>query len=768
MSPTRLKYLADIEFAKRRALTDFYFFCNKVLHYDLMVPHVHEEMCNFLVHDIPRESNEQSTKILLEARGTFKSTIGTVAYPLWRLVRNPDLTILLNNEKQQRVADFLRAIKNHITDNDAFITLFGDLSCQGKMGKRWNENRIDIATRKVWGANPSIDTASVTSSTVGKHADLIINDDLVGESNVGTQDQLAKVDEFVKNLGAVLNPGGEMNFIGTRWHHMDTYNTQMEHIKTLGKHAKADVLIRSAYNDDGTLFFPERLSETFLNAQRVKLQTYFFSCTPKETPILMGDWNFKEIADVRVGDEVIGYEVGNGVKKHHFQPAIVTEINSRVAPVYEYTMKSGRFVRCTEEHQWYNSRSGRDGFHRMYSPTDVGRHLRFVTPISLEATEQDLIDYAYLAGIIDGEGACQYGSIFIHQSWEHNPEVCKKIREVLDRLGLPYADKGDYLYLTGGAEIKEKIIRLGKPARAFQIIGTMNTSAWMVREKDKVVSKRLIGNKRVYALTTTTGNYIAWGYASKNCQYLNSPVNRDNALIQNIEKYSDLIDEMPAHEFFRKRCNIFVTMDIAYTDTKRSDHTVIFITAVNVETGKRYVVDFHIFKTTAPQKVIDRMFEVQEFWSPIRWGIESNNYKSWLRVPLGEAMRNRNIFLNIDPEEGLMHYGKSNAKHLRMAKLAPVYNNGMCVISEKMTDLEDQLLILTYDGTKGHDDLLDAHAMQEEIIFWGSSEPANKYDNEAVSVNLKDDGDDFLDKRYPDGYSRMGSDSDDENAWLCA
>lgn len=524
MSPKRLKLLAEIEIAKRRALSDFYFFCNKVLGYDLMVPHVHKEMCNFLVHDIPRASNEQSTKILLEARGTFKSTVGTVAYPLWRLVKNPNLTILLNNEKQQRVVDFLRAIKGHITENDNFITLFGNLSCQGKLGKRWNENRIDILTRTKFGPNPSIDTASVTSSTVGKHADLIVNDDLVGESNIGTPEQLEKVDEFVKNLGAVLNPGGEMNFIGTRWHHLDTYNTQMEHIKALGKHAKAEVLIRSAYNEDGSLFFPERLGEDFLAVQRVKLQTYFFSC-----------------------------------------------------------------------------------------------------------------------------------------------------------------------------------------------------------------------------------------------QYLNSPVNKDNALIQRIETYADKINDMDAVEFFKTKCNIFVTMDIAYTDTKRSDHTVIFITAVHVETGKRYVVDYHIFKTTEPQKVIDRMFEVEDLWKPVKWGIEANNYKSWLRVPLRDAMRKKNMFLNIDPEDGLMHYGKNNAKHLRMAKLAPVYNNGMCVIAERMTDLEDQLRILTYDGTKGHDDLLDAHAMVEEIIFWGSEEPANKYENEALD---KDDEEGYLDRRYPDGYTLLSDSVVDQDAWL--
>jgi len=493
-----------------------------------MVPHVHEEMCYFLANNIERASNEQATKILLEARGTFKSTIGTIAYPLWRIVKNPNITILLNNEKQERVLDFLRAIKGHITDNQKFITMFGELSTHGNIGKRWSESRIDVSTRTKWGPAPSIDTASVTSSTVGKHADLIINDDLVGESNVSTTDQRQKVTEFVKNLGAVLNPGGEMNFVGTRWHHQDEYNTQMEHIESIGKHSKSDILIRSAYKDDGTLFFPERLSEEFLKTQRIKLLSYFFSC-----------------------------------------------------------------------------------------------------------------------------------------------------------------------------------------------------------------------------------------------QYLNSPVNQDNALIKRIDTYSDDIGNMTAHEFFMNKCNRFVTMDIAYTDTKKSDNTVIFITAVHTETGKRYVVDYHVFKTTEPSLVIDSMFEVEALWQPMKWGIESNNYKSWLKVPLREEMRKRNIFLAIDPEDGLKHYGANNAKHLRMAKLAPVYNHGMCLIGKDMTELEDQLRILTYDGTMGHDDILDAHAMMEEIIFWGSSEPANKYDNEMPRPDSVD-GDDFLDKAYPNGYSMIERKDSDEDSWLCA
>ena len=90
MSQSRKKLTAEIELLRRRGLKDLYFFARNILGYKLMVPHVHRGMCDFIMRDIERGENEQATKIDLEPRGSFKSTVGTVALSLWRLIKNPD------------------------------------------------------------------------------------------------------------------------------------------------------------------------------------------------------------------------------------------------------------------------------------------------------------------------------------------------------------------------------------------------------------------------------------------------------------------------------------------------------------------------------------------------------------------------------------------------------------------------------------------------------------------------------------------------------
>ena len=491
MSQTRLKLVAEIELARRKGLNDLYFFCRNILGYNLMVPHVHQRMCDFVTTPIERGENEQGTKILLEPRGSFKSSVVTIGYVLWRLVKDPNLTVIITNEKLDKAKAFLKEIKTHMTDNQTFIACYGDLSCERIPMKKWSDSRIDIKTRTIHGKSPSIEVSSVESSEAGKHCKLIVCDDLVGKGNSGTPEQLRKVDDYVKDLGAVLDPDGEIIFVGTRWDYRDTYNTQFELIKVLGKFANADILIEQARREDGTPYFPERLSEQFLQNQRAKLGTYFYSC-----------------------------------------------------------------------------------------------------------------------------------------------------------------------------------------------------------------------------------------------QYMNEPVSREDAMIKTIGKYGDKIGDMPSDEFFDKHCNNFVTADFAYTENVTSDSTVILVCAVNKKTGNLYVRYWKKWKTNDPAQVIDELFLIQKEYKPVRYGLEKNNYINWLKHPLERAMRERGTYLNLDPKDGLPHYGPGSNKNARLRGLAPNFNFGDWHIHESMSELEDQLLLLTYDGVKGHDDLLDALAMQDEVIFWGEANTANKYENE--------------------------------------
>ena len=494
MSQKRKSLLASIEIAKRRALADLYYFDKYVLGYNLMVPHVHKRMCLFAQKDMKRGANEQSTKLMLEPRNTFKSRCVTIGYTLWRLVNNPDLTVLITNGDLGKSKEFLTEIKGHITSNKRFKLLFGELSCENKMGKRWSQDRIDIATRTTWGSTPSVQASSAASAEAGGHFDLIIADDLHNEQNTTTKDQIDKVVDYFKHLGPVLKPGGEEIIIGTRWDYKDVYSYILELKKELGALSNIDVLIEKAVRDDGTYLFPEFLNKAFLARQRAKLLTYLFSC-----------------------------------------------------------------------------------------------------------------------------------------------------------------------------------------------------------------------------------------------QYQNEPVDKEGALVKKILKYHDTIDGIEADRFFAK-CQHFITVDLAFTENKRSDSSVLVCNAVNRANGRRYVRQYDILKTGDPDKIIELLFAYHKKFKPVRIGIEKNNYISWLKKPLEDRMRSVGVFLPIDPPDGIPHYGKDANKAMRLRGIAPAFNYGEWLISDTHTELEDELLKLTFDGARGHDDLLDAMSMLNEICIWGITTPSNKEDNEEAGL----------------------------------
>jgi len=284
MSAKRKKFLVEIERAKRRALKSLYYFDKYVLGYDLMVPHVHDEMCRFASVEIKRDKGEQSKKLILEPRGSFKSRCVTIGYTMWRLARNPNLTVIISNEKLDKAKEFLKEIKLHITYNQKFKLLFGDWKPNTKVDKHrvWSNNAIDISTKTSYGGAPSIVVSSTEVSATGKHADLVIADDPMGRSNTTTVYQMTKVIEYLGELfGAVLNPGGEAILIGTRWDARDAYQHTLDTKKALDSItpglSRTKVLIKGATKKDGSLFFPERLTKKFLNAYKANNTIYEYN-----------------------------------------------------------------------------------------------------------------------------------------------------------------------------------------------------------------------------------------------------------------------------------------------------------------------------------------------------------------------------------------------------------------------------------------------------------------------------------------------------------
>ena len=414
------------------------------------------------------------------------------------------------------------------------------------------------------------------------------------------------------------------------------------------------VFLRKAILDDGSLFFPEVLSKKYLAHRKAAQGSYIWSCNPKGSPMLMSDMSLKNIEDVKVGDRVVGFTNGNVNENGKLVKSKVLTIGNRVAKVVKITLESGKVIRCTPDHKWYTRRS--DKTHRLYAEAKIGRPLMQVidTDKILYLPESFKQKAYWLGGMFDGEGSC----------------------------------------CTNNFARGSKFVRL----------------------RDKVVKIEPDGIDTVYSIQTETGNYIVWGYASKNCQYQNEPIDDENAIFHKdwIKYYREdkITDE------FKSGLNRYLHVDPARSKRAEGDSTGLVVSGVDINNDV-YVLEAKKFKVTE-KEWLDIVLRYAKQYDVKTILLEQSVFQSTLKYLLDEEMKRTEVYYRIEKIEKTWQESKNDM----IRSLQPRFElnvtegitKGRIFISEKMTDLIDQLIRFP----KGkHEDILDS--LSFGVRFWKPS-----------------------------------------------
>lgn len=200
--------LAQAEALKQVAIdiykNDLYSFSKYITDYNEMDKDVHLPVCQAL-------STSTTRKLIVLPRGTFKSSVANTAYCAWRIVRDPNIRILIDSEVYSNSKNFLRELKAKL-DSRKFTDLFGT-----HRGDTWNEGEIIVSTRTRAFREATVTCGGVETTKVGQHYDLIIFDDLNSKNNSDTQEGRQKVIDHYRMNEAILEPNGTMVVIGTRY-----------------------------------------------------------------------------------------------------------------------------------------------------------------------------------------------------------------------------------------------------------------------------------------------------------------------------------------------------------------------------------------------------------------------------------------------------------------------------------------------------------------------------------------------------------------------
>ena len=206
---------------------------------DAMIKHLIENadfeisyylVCKYVTHrsvqDLHKSiiSNIASSKSTLDLapRGFGKSTVGDVDYCITKILRDPNIRIMIGSKTQTQAEAFLKEVRTHFEQNTDLLRIFGDW--KKSKDNVWNDREFTVNRRTVIKKEATLTALGASGAVISKHFDIIIGDDLVGLENARTERQRANLKEwFYSSLFPTLEPDGEIHVLGTRYNPLDLY-----------------------------------------------------------------------------------------------------------------------------------------------------------------------------------------------------------------------------------------------------------------------------------------------------------------------------------------------------------------------------------------------------------------------------------------------------------------------------------------------------------------------------------------------------------------
>lgn len=171
------------------------------------------------------EDGRETRLIINTPPGHAKSTTITANYVIWRIVKNPDIKIIIVSKAQRLAEQFILQIKERLTSNQ-YVDLQTDFAPPGgwKDGSvSWKANQFYVGGRSSEAKDPTVQAIGMRGQVYGARADLIIVDDAVDNNNYSEYDK--QIDWLLGVVASRLAPRtGRLLVVGTRLAAKDLYS----------------------------------------------------------------------------------------------------------------------------------------------------------------------------------------------------------------------------------------------------------------------------------------------------------------------------------------------------------------------------------------------------------------------------------------------------------------------------------------------------------------------------------------------------------------
>lgn len=203
---------------------------------------IHRDLCGIIDNMV-----EHKRTMILMPRGHLKSATVTVGWAVQQVCKNPNVRILIGSETNSKAKDFLRQIRDIFEKNERVNHLYGD---HVRKTSRWTDDEITSALRTSTSVKePTVFTTGTDQTRTGTHADIVVLDDPVSYTNINTKEAREKTLKWYREIANnILDPGGILVVIGTRWHFADIYQYILDELADVFQVFHHQALTDDAYS----------------------------------------------------------------------------------------------------------------------------------------------------------------------------------------------------------------------------------------------------------------------------------------------------------------------------------------------------------------------------------------------------------------------------------------------------------------------------------------------------------------------------------------
>lgn len=278
-----------------RCRTDLFYFAREVLGYSLLEESIHGPLCRMLA-----DASNRRVAVCLP-RGWFKSTVCSVAFPVWLAVHDPNVRILVVQNTMDNAVLKLRSIGAHFEENALLRRLYE--SAMPTPSCVWTDRAKSLPRSKAH-AEPTFSAAGVRTRIVSRHYDVIIEDDTAAPEldDLGLEGGLLPTADQMEqaigwhNLAQPLLTDlqkGRIVVVATRWFERDLLSYIREKQPQYVWYERAAVERDGVADDSGELVWPSRFGREVLDELKQTMGPYFYNALYLNRPVSTADAVFK-------------------------------------------------------------------------------------------------------------------------------------------------------------------------------------------------------------------------------------------------------------------------------------------------------------------------------------------------------------------------------------------------------------------------------------------------------------------------------------------